>query len=400
MKLQGFKDKRKVMKYSLAVLLAACFSVFLWFFNQVDIVPLQNTEGTSYEKARVTRVIEDNLLEDGTRAGSQTVEVQILSGEHRGELFEAQSLSGYLHGAVCAPGLDVTVYVSQSGDHVQVSVYNYYRAPALYLLIGIFLLVLWLIGGKRGLKSAIGLVFTFVCIIFLYLPMLYRGVSPFLAAVIVVALTTVVTMYLIGGATMKTLASVLGTVGGVIISGIVATVFGSLGHISGYNVSEIETLISVEQVSGMQIGGLLFSGILIASLGAVMDVAMSVASTINEIYEQNSAHTMKTLFRSGINVGRDMMGTMSNTLILAFAGSSINTLVLTYSYAMPYNQIMNMYSIGIEILQGISGTMGVILTVPLVSFISSWLVTRQKKRLISHKSGEKDAELPASLSSH
>ena len=131
-----------------------------------------------------------------------------------------------------------------------------------------------------------------------------------------------------------------------------------------------------------------------------MDVAMSVASTINEIYEQNSAHTMKTLFRSGINVGRDMMGTMSNTLILAFAGSSINTLVLTYSYAMPYNQIMNMYSIGIEILQGISGTMGVILTVPLVSFISSWLVTRQKKRLISHKSGEKDAELPASLSSH
>lgn len=394
MKVEWLKDKRKLAKYALIVLLAVCFTIFLWFYNRVDIVPLQNTEGTSYEKARVIRIIEDNLLEDGTRAGSQTVEVQILSGEHKGETFEAQSLSGYLHGAVCTPGLDVTVYISESGDNVQVSVYNYYRAPVLYLLVGAFLLILWIIGGKRGLKSAIGLIFTFVCIIFLYLPMLYRGVSPFIAAVVVVVLTTIVTMYLIGGATVKTLASVLGTVGGVIISGVVATVFGNLGHISGYNVSEIETLISVEQVSGMQIGGLLFSGILIASLGAVMDVAMSVASTINEIYDQNPTHTMKTLFRSGINVGRDMMGTMSNTLILAFAGSSINTLVLTYSYAMPYNQIMNMYSIGIEILQGISGTMGVILTVPLVSFVSSWLVTRQKKSRTSHKS-EKQAMNPS-----
>ena len=106
---------------------------------------------------------------------------------------------------------------------------------------------------------------------------------------------------------------------------------------------------------------------------------MSVASTINEIYDQNPALTMKALLKSGINVGRDMMGTMSNTLILAFCGSSLNTLVITYSYAMPYHQIMNMYSIGIEILQGISGTMGVILTVPLVSVIASWLVTRKKQ---------------------
>ena len=372
-------DKRTNIRRAVFLVLAVGFAVFLYFFNQVEIYPLLNQEGTSYEKARVVQIVTDNIQEDGTRAGSQTVELEILGGKYKGQTFEAQSLSGYLYGADCQPGMDVTAYISASGDNVQVSVYNYYREPVLYVLIGLFLLILWAIGGKRGLKSAVGLVFTFICIIFLYLPMLYRGYSPFLAAVVVVILTTAVTMYLIGGATVKTLSSILGTVAGVVVAGIVATVFGNLAHISGYNVEEIETLISIQNVSNMQIGGLLFSGILIASLGAVMDVSMSVASTINEIYDQNPALTMKALLKSGINVGRDMMGTMSNTLILAFCGSSLNTLVITYSYAMPYHQIMNMYSIGIEILQGISGTMGVILTVPLVSVIASWLVTRKKQ---------------------
>ncbi|MGI5897384.1 MAG: YibE/F family protein [Oscillospiraceae bacterium] len=375
-----FGDKKANIRRAIILVLTAGFLVFLYFFNQVEIVPLTNREGVSYEKARVVRVLQDNLQQDGTRAGSQTVEVELLSGDMKGEVVQAQSLSGYLYGADCTPGLEVTLYLSRSGENIQASVYNYYRSPILYLLIGLFLLTLWLIGGRRGIKSAIGLVFTFACIIFLYLPMLYRGFSPFFAAVIVVALTTAVTMYLIGGATKKTVSSILGTIAGVVVSGVVATVFGSLGNISGFNVSEIETLISIERVSGMQVGGLLFSGILIASLGAVMDVAMSVASTIQEIYDQNPSLDRWSLFKSGINVGRDMMGTMSNTLILAFAGSSISTLVITYAYAMPYNQVMNMYSIGIEILQGISGTMGVILTVPIVSFLAPLLLTRKKEQ--------------------
>ena len=109
-----------------------------------------------------------------------------------------------------------------------------------------------------------------------------------------------------------------------------------------------------------------------------MDVSMSVASTLNEIYEKNPNLNKKELFKSGINVGRDMMGTMSNTLILAFTGGSINTLIFSYAYCMQYNQIINMYSIGIEIMKGISGSIAVILTVPLVSLISSILLTKKR----------------------
>ena len=373
-------SKKMMVRYVVVALLSAAFVLFLYFFNQQPVTPLLNGQGVSYEKARVTQILQDNIQSDGTRSGSQTVEVEILSGKFSGRTFEADSMSAYLYGADCTEGMDVTVNISESDGNVVVSVYNYYRAPVIYLMVGIFLLTLWLIGGKKGIKSAVGLIFTFVCILFLYLPMLYRGFSPFFAAVIVVALTTIVTMYLIGGPSKKTVSSILGTIAGVVVAGLFAWVFGALGHISGYNVTEIESLIFVEQNSKLQVGGLLFSGILIAALGAVMDVAMSVASTINEIYDQNPALTRKSLFKSGIHVGRDMMGTMSNTLILAFAGSSLNTLLLIYAYAMPYNQVMNMYSIGIEILQGISGTMGVILTVPLVSFISPWLLTLHKKK--------------------
>lgn len=207
---------------------------------------------------------------------------------------------------------------------------------------------------------------------------MYMGYSPFFAAVLVVLLTTIVTMYLIGGYSKKTFCAIVGSMAGVLIAGITAAVFGKIGHISGYNVADIESMIYVAQNSKLQVSGVLFSGILIASLGAVMDVSMSVTSTINELKEKNPAMGRAELFRSGVTVGKDMMGTMSNTLILAFTGGSVNTLIMLYAYNFPYQQMINMYSLGIEILQGISGTLGVILTVPLVSAISAFVMKRKK----------------------
>ena len=104
-----------------------------------------------------------------------------------------------------------------------------------------------------------------------------------------------------------------------------------------------------------------------------MDVAVSISATIEEIHNKRPELTAKELFKSGIHVGKDMMGTMSNTLILAFTGGAINTMILIYAYMMPYLQIINMYSIGIGVIKGISGTLGIILTVPLVSVISAWM---------------------------
>src|SRR5699024_5924442 len=137
--------------------------------------------------------------------------------------------------------------------------------------------------------------FTFLCIIFLFLPMIYRGNSPVFSAVVVVIITTVATMYLVGGATGKTVTAIGGTVAGVLISALFALIFCKMTQISGFNVSDIEDLIYVRDQTDIQVGELLFAGILIAALGAVMDVAMSISSTIEEIAYQNPKLGVKEL---------------------------------------------------------------------------------------------------------
>ena len=373
------KNKRTLTIGILIVFLIVFTGGLLWFNSGIQKTPLRPMGGTEFAKATVLEVLSSDTAqsEEGELQGNQLVRVKITSGPYAGEECEAQSPNANHTGAYCSPGLKVVLLVNQDAEGSLVaSVYNYDRGGMLWLLIGLFLLVLCLVGGKRGVTSAVGLVFTFVCIIFLYVPMMYVGVSPFLAATVVAVLVTIVTMLLIGGWSAKTLCSILGTVSGVLLAGLLALLFGRLSHISGLNTPDIETLSYIGQNSGLDVSGVLFSGILIASLGAVMDVSMSVASALNEIKLHNPGLTAGRLFRSGMNIGRDMMGTMSNTLILAFAGGAINTLIILYAYNMPYLQFMNQYEIGIEILRSMTGTLGVILTVPFVSLISSILLTR------------------------
>ena len=362
-----------------AVVVVVCLAAFIIAADRLRVTdkePIVTTLGYSYENAKVIEVVEDNLSPDGVRVGYQMLKVQLTSGEYKGEIVNATSAEGNLFGAVCKKGDSVVVHMSVSGDSKNVSVYSKDRIVAVAAFVGIFLLLICVIGGKNGVKSVIGLVFTFVAIFMIYIPLIYRGFSPFWAAVIITIITTIVTMYLISGIAVKTLCAILGTVIGVLLAGLSAWLFGRVADIDGYNVSNIETLSYVGQITNIQIGGLLFSGILIASLGAVMDVAMSVSSAISEIHDKAPQLGCLELFKSGMNVGRDMMGTMSNTLILAFVGSAVSELVINYAYNLPFRQIINSYNIGIEIMQGVSGSIGVILTVPAVAVVTAWMLTR------------------------
>ena len=376
------KNIRNIKGNIVAGVIIILFFMFLYFFNNIEKVELINRTGTSYEKAVVIEIIEDNLQEDGSRIGYQKVKLKILSGNLKGEILDSTSFAGYLYGADCTVGMKVIASISEYEGSATATVYSYDRSNIIYIFVGLFLLMLWAIGGKKGFKSAIGLVFTFICIIYLFLPMLYKGYSPFLSAVVVIILITIVSLYLIDGISKKSIAAMLGTIIGVIIAGICAAGFGHIAKISGYNVSEVEELVFIANNTDLKVGGILFAAILIASLGAVMDVSMSIASTLNEIYSHNNIGK-KELFKSGINVGRDMMGTMSNTLILAFTGGSINTLILNYAYALRYNQVINMYEVGIEIMQGVSGSIAIILSVSLVSIVSACLLTFERKKSVN-----------------
>lgn len=361
---------KPLLRWGVPLVFAALFLLFVLWLNSAEKIPLVVRQGQSFETGVVIDILQDNLQPDGTRAGEQRVLVKMTSGVRAGQAMETTSSSGYLFGAGCTVGMKVIVIQSVAGTSTVSAVYAQDRGGVLLLFAGLYLLTLCLVGGRQGIKGALGLVFTFLCILFVYLPMVGRGFSPFWTAVFVCAVTTVVTLWLIGGPTKKTAVAVGGTVAGVVIAGAAASLFSAASGITGWNVSDIESLMSLASAGDIQVGGLLFSGLLISSLGAVMDVAMSIASAIREIYDQNPALSRKDLFRAGMRVGRDLMGTDSNTLILAFAGSSASMLVLNYAYDLPFLQIINSNNIGIAVMQGLSGSFGIVLAVPVTVLLS------------------------------
>ena len=363
----GLLSRKKAVRYLIYLLLVCVFAVFVFKLNQVEKTELVVRTGQTFEKGKVTEILQDNLDSNGTRVGEQKVRVKMLTGVRKGEELDVTSSSGYLFGAACTVGMKVIVMQSVAGETTIASVYSQDREWVIYIFALLYLLALCIIGGKQGIKGCLGLIFTFFCVIFVYLPLVYLGYSPFWSAVFICFLTTLVTMYLIGGPTKKTCAATLGTLAGVVLAGISAWCFSKASGISGYNVSDIETLMTLWNTNRIQVGGLLFSGLLISCLGAVMDVAMSISSAIDEIYKQNSSLTRKELFKAGMRVGRDMMGTDSNTLIL-----------LDYAYDLPYQQIINSNNIGIAIMQGLAGSFGIVLSVPLTVLICTILFHRKE----------------------
>ena len=220
-------------------------------------------------------------------------------------------------------------------------------------------------------------------------------------SVIICAIATVFSMSMIGGLSTKTVAATIGTIFGVIASAVAALIFGHFAGISGYNVSDIETLNYVAQLTPIKIGELLFSGIIISALGAVTDVGVSVASTIQEIHQTDPNLGKRKLFMSGIHVGRDMMGTMVDTLILAYVCTALSTLVTNYAYDLRYNQLINSNNIGIEIMQSLAGSLGIVLAVPITAFVAVELIYRkpkEEKAVAEQMSDGDNANMPEGIS--
>ena len=354
----------------------ALFLLLVVRLNQVGKVALVSREGQTFEKGVVTEILQDNVQPDGSRVGEQVVRVLMKTGGLKGRESETTSSSGFLFGAPCTVGMKVVVMQSLAGDTVVSSVYAQDREFQILAFAALYLLALCLIGGWQGAKGALGLVFTFGCILWVYLPLVYRGWSPFWSAVLVCAVTAVVTLWLVGGPTRKTLVAAAGTVAGVVMAGVAASLFSLATGITGWNVSDIESLMTLWSTADIQVGGLLFSGLLISSLGATMDVAMSIASSMAEVQAQTPDISCRALFQAGMRVGRDMMGTDSNTLILAFAGGSVSMLVLDYAYDLSWLQIINSNNIGIAVMQGLAGSFGVVLSVPVTVALAMLLYVR------------------------
>ena len=363
------------------VLFLLLIAAGIWLNQPADETPTASSQ-LDFERAQVTAVLSDDAQPDyenseGRRIGTQELEIRLLTGAHKDEVLP---LTNYLSALF---NVDV-----QEGDHVVIrlitredgsyyaSLFNYDRGLVIGLTMLAFCGLLIFLGGWKGVRALLGLLFTLACLWFLLIPGLIRGWPGIPLTIAIAAVTAAASLILLDGLTRKSLCAVLGCVGGVAAAGLCAALVGTITPLNGFNMSEAENLLLYGAEKGLTVSGLLVCGVLIAALGAVMDVAMSIASAVWELREHNEELSARELFRSGMNIGRDAMGTMANTLILAFAGSSMNLLILVQVYDIPFLQLINTDFICIEVLQSVAGSIGILLTVPLVAAISAKLMAR------------------------
>lgn len=375
-----------LLKAVVVVLLLGALGWLVWTLSK----PLPNSNvnylsSYGYYKARVTKILYDDAEADdesaeGRRVGRQQLEVQFTNGPHKGETAVVDNYLTALGNVDAKVGMTIVLrYTDYGNGNTSVLMYNYDRTGVLLGISLIFMALLLGIGRKKGLLSLLGLIFTLVCLWFVLIPLMMRGYNMLLVTVAIVSIVATVSLLLLNGFNGKALSAILSCVMGVTVAGLCTWLVGVITPLNGLNMEEAERLIFNATDHGMKISGLLVCGVLLASVGAIMDVAMSIASAVYEMRDVNPELAVKQLFASGMNIGRDTMGTMSNTLIMALIGSSLNTFILTHAYEIPFSQLLNTDFIVIELVQGIAGAIGIVLTVPFVAFISAELAIRKKK---------------------
>lgn len=256
------------------------------------------------------------------------------------------------------------------GNIEQATIFDVNRKNSIKILVIIFICVLIFFGGFKGIGGVLSLIFTFLLIIFCLIPLILKGLNPILVTIVVSSIAILINFLLVSGFSKKSFCAIVGTIGGTIISGIFALYFGNLMALTGFSDDSVQTLITHTDLF-IDFKGLLFSGIILGTMGAIMDVGMSISSFIFEIKKDYPNTSSLSLFKSGLNVGKDIMSTMTNTLVLAYSGASLPLFLYFTVMDNSFINIINMEIIAEEILRSLCGSIGLVLTIPLTSFIAS-----------------------------
>lgn len=349
--------------------------------------------GVIYEKAKVIAITGgayqgDQDMED-VPVGKQELTAELISGDYKGQRFSLTNNLSYLYGTVLKEGDTITVAFSLTDGKVEnVVLQDYDRTVPLAVIVLLFLLVTILVGGKVGAKSLLGLGLTILCVFVILIPLLLDGWPTLPTVLALCAFVTVITFVVLGGVNRKTVCAILGTIMGVAL----AMAFGKFAcwllRIDGYKmyvaVPTVEPLLQLRQTQdpahALRLADLLVGGILLAALGAVNDVAMSISSAMNELIAVNPSLTRRQLFKSGMNIGRDMVGTMTNTLILALVGGSFAMIIYYTSMEPSWVQLMSTTFLSVEMVQALASSIGVILAVPFSVVIGMLLFGMRPKK--------------------
>ena len=311
----------------------------------------------------------------------QHLKIEILDGSHKGETMTTRHtieriMPGYY---IFKVGDKLLVRATEDNGKIEtVKIQEKVRDTQVYLIVGLFVALLLIIGGIKGLKTLVSLVIAVTMIFFGYIPLIIKGVNPILASLGISIPVVIITLVIISGKNIKTLVAIIGTSLGVIISGILAFIFGNLAHLTGLADDSSISLAYIPQFRNLDYKGILFGTILIGAIGAIMDVAISIASALYEINDLDKNISKKNMIISGMNIGKDMMGSMSNTLILAYVGTTLHLIILFIVYRIRFTEIINLDPIATEIIRAMAGSIGLIITIPVTVVIGTAIYKKMK----------------------
>ena len=379
------QSRQRLFRIGFFVLSTLLMIGMVWFGITTDFdFGRDAIPGTSFPRGRVIELSSDDTEVDGTgfRRGMQTARVEVLSGEHRGLVVEARNVIFIDAPMYAEVGRVYIIALSEIGVYpdgspsFQANLHSYVRDTQIYIIGAFFLVLLAVIGGKSGVSSAFGLVFTFVTLLFFLIPAIIRGAPPALATIIVSIVVTAVSLIAIMGFAKKTWVSIVGTVIGIALYCLSYIIIAALLGITGANTPDFTRLMLVGFNDFDNVAQLLFCGILIASLGAVMDTSVSVASATAELAEAGGKLEFRELFKTSMRMARDCVGSSANTLILAFTGTFFVSLILFYTHGLDYTMLINRIDIAIEVLRAISSSIGMVLCAPFTALIGSYAYRR------------------------
>ena len=324
-------------------------------------------------------------LQQGDNNVKQIAKVKVLSGQFKGdERYIDNMLTGNpAYDIPLKKGYKVVLHLEanspeiESSDDVNFYIADLKRDNILIFIAGAFFVLLVLIGKKKGLASLISIAATICLMFFVLMPLILHGFCPIASAVLVSIISSAITIYLVGGFNAKSSSAVFGTVLSLVIAAGLSMGAIYYARLTGFAGEENMFLYSAHP--NLNFTGILSASMIIAALGALMDTAVSIASTINEIYETDKSLSIKQLFISGMNVGRDIIGTMSNTLILVYLGSSLSLVLLSSNIDL--QKFFNLNQVATEISSALIGSIAILACVPITAIIAAYMIKKQKQKL-------------------
>lgn len=353
--------------------------------NMCDYNPEGDAE-TGVESARVVKIT-DIYTEtlDGMENTVVVFDAEVSSGEMKGQTLQVQQLINEMTIDKPKPVEEGDIILISDGNLTgnQETGASWYflqqnRIPGMIVLAGIFLLCLLIIGRMKGLTTIVALGFTGAAVFAVYIPAILSGRDVYTVTIVITVFIIFASLSLLNGLNKKTLCAIVGNLGGIIVSGVLAAFVNSALKITGLVDEGFVYLMADDSGGLLDLRAIVWSCIIIGSLGAIMDVSMSIASAMQELAYEMKDRTFKRMVTSGMNIGRDAIGTMTITLVLAYAGSSIASILLFTLNSRNAMILMNFEMIVVEIIQAIIGSLGILMAVPITVFFAAWVFNKVK----------------------